>query len=141
MAGKFQLRRGSTAQNNAFTGAEGEVTYDTEVKNIRVHDGQTQGGFPVTTINAIMPDYTRGINISSGATSTVYGWFYISGHSYSSSMTVSLNGAVVYTGGNFGNERLSNTCILFVKPGDVISWAGWNAQVSMATIYPCGVAV
>lgn len=141
MAGRFQFRRGNTAQNNAFTGSEGEVTYDTQAKTIRVHDGHTQGGFPVATINAIMPDYTRGISISSGATSTVYGWFYISGHSYSNTVTVSLNGAVVYTGGDSGSERLSNTCILFVKPGDVISWAGWNAQVSMSKIYPCEVAV
>lgn len=141
MAGRFQLRRGNTAQNDAFIGAEGEVTYDTTAKTIRVHDGVTQGGFSVSTINAIMPDYTRGINISSGATSTVYGWFYISGHSYSNTVTVSLNGAVVYTGGNSGSERLSNTCILFVKPGDVISWSGWNAQVSMSKIYPCGVTV
>lgn len=44
MAGRFQLRRGNTAQNDAFIGAEGEVTYDTQAKGIRVHDGVTPGG-------------------------------------------------------------------------------------------------
>lgn len=44
MAGRFQLRRGNTAQNDAFTGAEGEITYDTQAKGIRVHDGVTPGG-------------------------------------------------------------------------------------------------
>lgn len=44
MAGRFQLRRGTTAQNDAFIGAEGEVTYDTQAKGIRVHDGVTPGG-------------------------------------------------------------------------------------------------
>ena len=141
MAGRLQLRRGTTAQNDAFTGAVGEMTYDTQTKGVRCHDGVTQGGIPLVSMVNILPDYTRGINISSGDTSTVYGWFYISGHSFSNTVTVSLNGAVVYTGGNSGSERLSNTCILFVKPGDVISWAGWNAQVSMAKIYPCGVAI
>lgn len=44
MAGRFQLRRGTTAQNNAFTGAVGEPTLDTETGMIHIHDGVTQGG-------------------------------------------------------------------------------------------------
>ena len=44
MAKRLQLRRGTTAQNNAFTGAVGELTYDTEKKQLRVHDGSTVGG-------------------------------------------------------------------------------------------------
>jgi len=42
---RVQLRRGNTAQNNAFTGVEGEITIDTETKSIRVHDGATGAGF------------------------------------------------------------------------------------------------
>ena len=41
----LQLRRGTTAQNNAFTGAIGELSYDNQVDTIRVHDGSTAGGF------------------------------------------------------------------------------------------------
>lgn len=44
MAKVLQLRRGTTAQNDAFTGAEGEVTVDTEKKTLRLHDGATAGG-------------------------------------------------------------------------------------------------
>ena len=44
MAKVLQLRRGTTAQNNAFTGAEGEVTVDTTKKTLRLHDGATAGG-------------------------------------------------------------------------------------------------
>ena len=47
MTTQLQLRRGTAAQNDAFTGAEGEVTVDTTNKTLRVHDGTTQGGFPV----------------------------------------------------------------------------------------------
>lgn len=47
MATQVQRRRGTTAQNAAFVGAEGEFTYDTELKTIRVHDGSTTGGFPL----------------------------------------------------------------------------------------------
>ena len=44
MANRLQLRKGTTAQNTAFTGAIGELTYDTEKKQLRVHDGSTVGG-------------------------------------------------------------------------------------------------
>lgn len=44
MATQVQFRRGTTTQNNAFTGAIGEITYDTEVKTLRLHDGTTAGG-------------------------------------------------------------------------------------------------
>ena len=44
MAIQVQFRRGTTAQNNAFTGAIGEVTVDTNLMTIRVHDGVTAGG-------------------------------------------------------------------------------------------------
>ena len=52
MATQVQFRRGTTTQNNAFTGAIGEITYDTEVKTLRLHDGSTAGGGSVVTINA-----------------------------------------------------------------------------------------
>lgn len=44
MAKQLQLRRGTTIQNEAFTGAVGELTLDTDTGEIRVHDGVTQGG-------------------------------------------------------------------------------------------------
>jgi hypothetical protein len=44
MATQVQFRRGTTSQNNAFTGAIGEITYDTEVKTLRLHDGSSSGG-------------------------------------------------------------------------------------------------
>jgi len=44
MAVQVQLRRGTTSQNNSFTGAAGEITVDTTNQNIRVHDGSTAGG-------------------------------------------------------------------------------------------------
>lgn len=40
----LQLRRGSTSDNQAFTGALGEVVVDTTLKTLVVHDGATVGG-------------------------------------------------------------------------------------------------
>lgn len=47
MAKQLQFRRGTTIQNDAFIGGEGEITMDTDKKQLRVHDGQTQGGVGV----------------------------------------------------------------------------------------------
>ena len=67
MAKRLQLRRGTTAQNNAFTGVLGELTYDTDKKQLRVHDGRTIGG------NAV-DDTTRDVTSQvSNATETVAG--------------------------------------------------------------------
>ena len=45
MAKQVQWRRGTATQNNAFTGADGEVTVDSTNKSLRVHDGAAAGGF------------------------------------------------------------------------------------------------
>lgn len=47
MARRFQLRRGTNAENTAFTGAIGEITYDTTNKMTFLHDGSTVGGIAV----------------------------------------------------------------------------------------------
>lgn len=41
------MRRGTTAQHASFTGADGEVTFDTTKKALVLHDGVTPGGKPV----------------------------------------------------------------------------------------------
>jgi hypothetical protein len=47
MATTLQLRRGTTAEANAVTGAAGELFVDLTTKTMRLHDGTTQGGNPV----------------------------------------------------------------------------------------------
>ena len=43
----LQLRRGTAAQNAAYTGSVGELTVDTENSILRLHDGSTAGGSAV----------------------------------------------------------------------------------------------
>lgn len=52
MAVQLQLRRGTEAENTGFIGAQGELTYSTDTKSLRVHDGETMGGFPVDVVVA-----------------------------------------------------------------------------------------
>ena len=67
MAKRLQLRRGTAAENNVFTGANGELTYDTEKKQLRVHDGSTIGG-------KVVDDTARNVTLQvSNATETVAG--------------------------------------------------------------------
>ena len=49
MAKQLQLRRGTTAQMQNFTGAVGEITFDTERKVVVAHDGVKQGGYPLVS--------------------------------------------------------------------------------------------
>jgi|DEB0MinimDraft_6_1074348.scaffolds.fasta_scaffold07037_5 hypothetical protein len=45
---QVQLRRGTTAQHGSFTGAQGELTVDTDKNALVLHDGATAGGVGMT---------------------------------------------------------------------------------------------
>ena len=47
MATQVQFRRGTTAEHSGFKGADGEVTVDTSLKTVVVHDAISNGGFPL----------------------------------------------------------------------------------------------
>lgn len=44
MSIEVKLRRGTSTEHSSFTGANGEITIDTTIKTLRVHDGVTAGG-------------------------------------------------------------------------------------------------
>lgn len=47
MPKQVRLRRGTTTQHATFTGADGEITFDTTKKRLVLHDGVTPGGLPL----------------------------------------------------------------------------------------------
>jgi len=53
MAKQVQFRRGTTAQHSTFTGLAGELTVDTTLNSIVVHDGSTAGGHTIATANGL----------------------------------------------------------------------------------------
>lgn len=53
MAIQLQLRRGTTAENDVFVGGAGELTMDTDTNGLRIHDGNTTGGFDVPVLVAV----------------------------------------------------------------------------------------
>mgnify|MGYP003337680211 FL=1 len=42
------LKRGNTAVSQTYVGPLGEVTIDTDLDTLRIHDGQQPGGFLIT---------------------------------------------------------------------------------------------
>ena len=56
MATRLQLRRGTTAEHDSFTGAQSEATHDTDRNSLVVHDGSTQGGFALATEDSVGVD-------------------------------------------------------------------------------------
>jgi hypothetical protein len=53
MSTQVQYRRGTNAQNIAFTGALAEITVDTTNGTLRVHDGITAGGSNIATVSYV----------------------------------------------------------------------------------------
>jgi len=53
MATQVQFRRGTTGEHSSFTGAVGEVTVDTTLDTLRVHDGSLAGGFRIAKFSDI----------------------------------------------------------------------------------------
>ena len=47
MSTQVQFRRGTTAEHSGFKGADGEVTVDTSLKTVVIHDAITNGGSPL----------------------------------------------------------------------------------------------
>ena len=73
MPTQVQFRRGTTVQNASFTGAEGEISVDTTLDTLRLHDGSTAGGHRLAKYSDILAgDITAvvaGTGLTGGATS------------------------------------------------------------------------
>lgn len=56
MAIQIQLRQGTTTEHDTFTGAQGELTYNTTLKSLVLHDGVTAGGVKIPYLsNDLVP--------------------------------------------------------------------------------------
>ena len=86
MATALQLRRGTTAQNNSFTGAAGELSYDTATEGLIVHDGSTAGGFEIMPSGSIIA--------FGGAAAPDAGWLLCNGADVSRSTYARLFAAI-----------------------------------------------
>ena len=74
MSIQVKFRRGTTTQHNSFTGANGEITVDTTIKTLRVHDGATVGGIRLARYSEIgtATQYLQVANASALYTTKAY---------------------------------------------------------------------
>jgi len=93
MAKQIQFRRGTTTEHETFIGAPGEVTVDTDMNTLRVHDGVTPGGTPLARQGEGMPagaDYVIETQVASAANNYTWyrkyksGWVEQGGYNYGS---------------------------------------------------------
>lgn len=108
MSIELQLRRGTTAEHAAFTGANGEVTMNTQTKRLHVHDGSTVGGNQL----ALIADLTSALSntvTTSGLTSALAS--YVS----TTALNTTLAGYVTSTG-------LTSALAPYAKTADLASY-------------------
>ena len=72
----LQLLRGNSAKQSAYTGREGELIYNTQLKNLWVHDGSTRGGKAIACVADIPTKMSQLVNDSHYVTSTEGGSAY-----------------------------------------------------------------
>lgn len=105
MATQVQFRRGTTSQNNAFTGAQGELTIDNEVWTIRIHDGVTAGGKQVPTLTATQTFTNKTMSTNSIWNGNAVGL----GYGGTGASLSGVAGAIVYSTGSAMAMSLAGT--------------------------------
>ena len=87
----LQLRRGTTAENAAYTGSVGELTVDTTLDIVKLHDGSTAGG--LNTVGSLQGNIQLG-KTAAGEIDTTSGNLTID----SAGGTVAIDDAVTVSG-------------------------------------------
>lgn len=130
---KLRIKRGSTPENDTYTGLAGEITMDTDTNTVRIHDGTTVGGITLvrtdTLTNAIIPDYTQGIHMNVTKTEQTYTCpangvvvIDISGFDWAYGY-IKINGATMFNVTTSGNSSITNGNAQFlVAQGDIITY-------------------
>ena len=133
MANILQLRKGNSAQNRGFLGSVGELTYDTELDRLRVHNGTTVGGKVivgtriVTTPIDVNYENTTGVRIINGLGNT--------------NLPLDVFGVLnVYSNENFaiGALRVYQTFQpdisndLYLRKWGGVSWSAWDRSVKFS---------
>lgn len=120
MAQQVQLRRGTTANHASFVGAAGEVTFDTTLNTLRVHDGATTGG--TVLAKATSPSFS---GTTTAANLTVTGL-----------MSVSSNSTITGTLTVSGNTVAGNSAFTGVMSVNGPAYATIGTLTDGATITP-----
>ena len=145
-----QFRRGTTAQNNSFTGAVGEISIDTTLGTIRVHDGSTAGGTTIvnttaaqTLTNKTIPSISGDVTVSGNI---VYGVSAVLGGSRTVSsiatapVAIDWFGSSAYRSGKYvisvtdvTNSQYQTSEIVLVQDGTTATISTYGVVLSGST--------
>lgn len=130
MPKQVRLRRGTTAQHATFTGADGEVTFDSTKKVLVVHDGVTAGGKPLEGIVLLSPGNPMAVQVINSILSITGGdddstaFSVVNGAAFNNVLInetasvrrlhilqeqILVSGNVVLNFGSFGSKRITLT--------------------------------
>ena len=93
MSVQVQLRRGTSTENDAFTGAAGELSFDETNNNLRVHDGSTAGGHALVTGNNTVTVQEEGSTVGTNATTLNFVGANITAAGSGATKTITVAGA------------------------------------------------
>jgi len=113
----LQFRRGTTSQNNAFTGTLGELSVDTTLDTLRIHDGSTAGGFAITQNAATQTLTNKTLTSPSLTTPTV-----------TTAITLNAQGDVRFA------DADSSNYVAFQAPATVASNVTWTLPDADASV-------
>lgn len=99
MAVQIQYRRGTAAENDAFTGANAEITVDSTNGTLRIHDGITPGGSNLATVGYVTSSVAAVSAITNGTSSV----------------------AVISSGGNIRSNVAGSTITLLTSAGMAVT--------------------
>lgn len=114
----LKFRRGTTTQNNAYTGAAGELSIDTSLNKIRVHDGSTAGGATVGAGGEVVDDTTPQL----GGSLDVNGNAIVSASNGNIAITPNGSGNIVLDGLTFPNADGSANQVLKTNGSGTLSF-------------------
>ena len=140
MTTQVQFRRGTTSQHGAFTGAVGEVTVDTDLDTLRVHDGAVAGGVRIakfTDIAAqtidISDSSSNTITLTPGSTDVTFIGNDITVAAAGNTMTFTLNDSVSV-------DEISSSNSSFVNINDGLNVNG-NIQTTSGVVTAAGFTI
>ncbi len=133
MSTQLRLRGGTTAEHSSFTGAEREVTVDTTLDTIVVHDGATAGGIPLAKASDVpSPSSSLAVtNVTTSGTMTSTGDITTSGEvntptvdlgngvkitTSGGGIAITVNGSNVFSVSSTGNLVVSGDMTGFGSP-------------------------
>ncbi len=138
----LQVRRGTADAHDNFTGMVGEISYDVDAKTLRVHDGETLGGFALARADQI-PALGDGVdtngvfditNVPDDFWRDIVARFAPASLTLTESPEIKLNSSIPYTECIFGEIKqippIINTVLVCQSPdagyaiGEVVSAFG-----------------